>query len=64
MLQDLGCGVLGGWLRVLVELSRSTWFVDKRNVIPSCPLSQLPVQMGRREALLNQKERLQMEEYM
>lgn len=56
--------MLGGWLRVLVELSRSTWFVDKKNVIPSCPLSQLPVQMGRREALLNQKERLQMEEYM
>lgn len=57
MLRDSGYGVLGGWLRVLVELSRSTWVVDKRNMVPYCPLTQqLPVQMGRREHCLTRRK--------
>lgn len=54
MHRDLGYGELGAWPRVRVELSRSTWVVEKRNMVPSCPLTQqLPVQMGRREHCLN-----------
>lgn len=66
MRRDLGYGELGAWPRVRVELSRSTGVVEKRNMVPSCPLpQQLPVQMGRREPLLlKRKERLPMAEGM
>lgn len=56
-LQEWGHGVLGAWPGVLVELSRSTWVVDKRNMVPSFPLTQqLPVQMGRRERCLSRRK--------